>query len=141
MAASGPEQRLELIYRQRPTPDGPHPGERLATSKRHEWETLDSSARDSTPGTKRFPGKWVKQLTEEHEKPFEDDSQRRSDERELVERALAPLTPKEFTAVVRSLGVGDTLREIGEDMGITEGRVSQLRTRALALLRNMEDRG
>ncbi len=50
MAACGPKQRLELVYRQRPTLDGPHPGKRLATSKRHEREALDGPTRDSTRG-------------------------------------------------------------------------------------------
>ncbi len=70
MTAGGPEQRLELVYRQRPTPDGPHPGERLATSKRHERETLDSSARDSTPGTPGLKQAVELELSHENARPL-----------------------------------------------------------------------
>jgi RNA polymerase sigma factor for flagellar operon FliA len=55
--------------------------------------------------------------------------------RDFYEKALGKLTPKERTVMVAYFYQDKNLKEIGEVMGLTESRVSQIRTKALDKLR------
>jgi RNA polymerase sigma factor for flagellar operon FliA len=66
----------------------------------------------------------------------------RRDERwEVVARALRDLAPLERRVLVLSYGRGLTLREIGDEIGLSESGVCRLRARALDRVRSLCDAG
>ena len=56
-------------------------------------------------------------------------------DRELVERCLQALLPKERAVVVATIMEGKLLREVAREMGVTKQRVQQLRQSALQRMR------
>lgn len=59
----------------------------------------------------------------------------RQGERELVQEAMALLCERDQQILRQSFFDGQRLRDIGDAMGLTESRISQLRTQALSNLR------
>ena len=57
------------------------------------------------------------------------------EDRDLVERALRPLTPRERAAVVLTCYVGLTSQEAGRALGIRSGAVRTLTARARAAMK------
>lgn len=70
--------------------------------------------------------------------PYEDQMHGREPNVELqleLRRAVAVLPEQERVVIQRHFFEDDTLSEIGEDLGLSEGRICQVKTRALARLK------
>jgi RNA polymerase sigma factor for flagellar operon FliA len=68
--------------------------------------------------------------------PGPDEAFARQEELRALRVAIDGLSDRHRTIVIESFFEGRTMREIGDDLGVTESRVSQLRSAALATLRS-----
>ncbi len=73
----------------------------------------------------------------EDESPSPDDAASAQQEYSLLSDATDALTPREREVLRLYYEEGQTLREIGAQLGVTESRVSQIHTRAIQSLRTM----
>jgi DNA-directed RNA polymerase specialized sigma subunit len=85
------------------------------------------------PGSRRFKTVQLEPLAAEHQDlPSLEDKEGLLFLQGVLNRIL---DGRKQAILYRSLVLGDTLQQIGRDMGITESRVSQLRTESLMKIR------